>query len=416
MGQFIIHEPRFMNRTAVCLVMLLLAALPDAMFAPALNTILVDRYEVAIEHGFWFMSINLVGMLLVLPLLPRLRRAVSPAMLIAVAGLANGVLYGLMSLPIGLPATLVLRALEGAPDLVSLAVVLTLLGGSGQSDSGSGLRFGLAGTTMMLALFVGLIVGGFASGGGEDAAAPLRVFMIATVECVLLAVVAFAARHRLPGSGDVLKASERVKRDRKYPVWPAMVFMFSDRGLAGVLSVAGALYMETQLELSPRLTSSLLAMTVLLLAICNGPLGFLADNFGLLRIRAMAVAGYGLCFMGIALSTIMPMGWLVAMMGVMGLAGAGLIPTAFTLGSRHGSGATDMGLLQTAGQWGYFAAIAICGWLVSGKENVEAMEGSTWNLIFVLFGLAYLVLNAIAMLGIVWRRIARPSLSGSGST
>ncbi|MDG1898354.1 MAG: hypothetical protein P8I74_00660, partial [Phycisphaerales bacterium] len=156
-----------MNRTVVCLVMLLLAALPDAMFAPALNTILVDRYGVPIENGFWFMSVNLAGMLLVLPLLPWLRRTMAPAMLIALAGITNGVLYGLMALPIGLPATLVLRGLEGAPDLVSLAVVLSLLGQAGQSRTGSGLRFGLAGTTMMFALFVGLIIGGFSSGSGE---------------------------------------------------------------------------------------------------------------------------------------------------------------------------------------------------------------------------------------------------------
>ena len=407
MGHVIIHEPRFMNRTVVCLVMLLLAALPDAMFAPALNTILVDRYGVPIENGFWFMSVNLAGMLLVLPLLPWLRRTMTPAMLIALAGITNGVLYGLMALPIGLPATLVLRGLEGAPDLVSLAVVLSLLGQTGQSRSGSGLRFGLAGTTMMFALFVGLIIGGFSSGSGEDAGAPLRIFLIASVECGLLAVVAVAARRLFPRTAEVIQRTERAERDRKYPVWPAMVFMFSDRGLAGVLSVAGALYMETILDFSPRLTSSLLAMTVLLLAICNGPLGFLADNFGLLRIRAISAAGYGLCFMGIALSAWMPMGWIVAMMGFMGLAGAGLIPTAFSLGSRHGGGATDMGLLQTAGQWGYFAAIAICGVLVSASESDKGIAAEDWSLIFLVFGIAYLVLNLIAMVGISWRRLVR---------
>ena len=81
-----------MNRTAICLVMLLLAALPDAMFAPVLKTILVDRYGVGEESTFWFMSANLLGIILVLPVLPWLRRRIAPATLIAIAAICNGIL------------------------------------------------------------------------------------------------------------------------------------------------------------------------------------------------------------------------------------------------------------------------------------------------------------------------------------
>jgi len=389
---------------AICLVMLLLAAMPDAMFAPVLKTILVDRYGVGEASAFWFMSVNLLGIILVLPALPWLRRRMSPALLIAVAAICNGILYGVMALPIGLVGTLCVRGLEGAPDLVSLAAVLSLVsrGSEVRGDVNRGLRFGLAGTTMMVALVLGLLIGGLSSQGG-----PVAVFGIAAGECLLLAIVAITMSGFLPA---IHASPLPVDLDtaRRYPVWPAMLFMFADRGLGGALSVAGALYMQSILDLSPRLTTSLLAMTILLLAICNGPLGFLADRFGSLRIRVIAAAGYGCCFMGIALSDVMPLGWLIAMLSLMGLAGAGLIPTALSLGARHGGGTTDMGLLQAAGQWGFFAASALGGLVLHLNPGEEPLSASSWAILIVTYAAIYLALNVVGVLGIGWRRF-RPA-------
>lgn len=394
-----------MNRTAICLVMLLLAALPDAMFAPVLKTILVDRYGVGEEATFWFMSVNLLGIILVLPVLPWLRRRIAPATLIAIAAICNGILYGVMALPIGLVGTLWVRGFEGAPDLVALAAVLSLVsrGNESPQDDNRSLRFGLAGTTMMLGLFLGLLIGGLASGGGANV-----IFSIAAGECLLLAVVALAMSGSLPATVRAAPRLDDPVAARRYPVWPSMLFMFTDRGLGAALTVAGALYMQSILDLSPRLVSSLLAMTILLLAICNGPLGFLADRFGALRIRVIAAAGYGLCFMGLALSNVMPMGWLIAMMCLMGLAGAGLFPTALSLGARHGGGATDMGLLQAAGQWGFFAASALGGLVLHLKSGEEPLSPSSWTILFVAYAAVYLVLNVVGVLGICWRRL-RPA-------
>ena len=393
-----------MNRMAICLVLLLLAVLPDAMFAPVLKSILVDRYEVGEASAFWFMSVNLLGIILVLPALPWLRRRMAPAILIAIAAICNGILYAVMALPIGLVGTLCVRGLEGAPDLVALAAVLSLVsrGSEVRGDDNRGLRFGLAGTTMMMALVLGLLIGGLSSGSG-----PGVIFGIAAGECLLLAIVSITLSGFLPATHASPLPVDQDTASR-YPVWPAMLFMFTDRGLGGALSIAGALYMQSILDLSPRLTSSLLAMTILLLAICNGPLGFLADRFGALRIRVIAAAGYGICFMGLALSDVMPMGWLIVMLCLMGLAGAGLIPTALSLGARHGGGTTDMGLLQAAGQWGFFAASALGGLVLHLKSGEEPLSASSWAILFVTYAAIYLVLNLVGVLGIGWRRI-RPS-------
>lgn len=394
------------------MLLLLLAALPDAMFAPVLKTILVDRYDVGLEQAFWFMSVNLAGILLVVPLLPALRRAVPPVRLIVLAAVANGVLYALMALPLGLVPTLCLRALEGGPDLLVLAGVLSMIGREdGAIGAGHrGLRFGLAGSILMIALVCGLLVGGFLSRHGAGV-----VFGVAAIECLLLAVVAFAFRRVLPVATPVERSAGGTGR---YPIWPAMLMGFADRGLAGALTLAGSLYMVTSLGYTERLAGSLLAMNLFLLAICSGLLGIMADQFGVLRVRVVSAAVYGLCFIGLSLSAAMPMGWLVAMLCLMGVAGGGLVPTSYAIAYRHGSGSVDMGLLQAAGQWGYFAAIAIGGLVVGTHADelspvVESMSAASWSLLLVVYGLVYLGLNAVAVLGVL-RRIG--AASGTGPT
>ena len=117
----------------VCIyIMLLLGTMPDAMFPPVLNVLLLERYDVGVSSAFWFMSVNMAGVLAVLPFLPVLRRTMSPALLIATGAVLNGLCYWLMSLPLGVGWTLAVRAVEGAPDMVVLAGILALIARSGQ--------------------------------------------------------------------------------------------------------------------------------------------------------------------------------------------------------------------------------------------------------------------------------------------
>ncbi len=68
-----------------------------------------------------------------------------------------------------------------------------------------------------------------------------------------------------------------------------------------------------------------------------------------------------------------------------------------------------MGLLQTAGQLGYFAAIVISGIVLTGRPGESGLddvidERVVWTLLFVGFGVLYLLLNGIAIVGLLWRR------------
>jgi MFS family permease len=397
-------------------VMLLLGTMPDAMFPPVLNVLLLERYDVGVSSAFWFMSVNMAGVLAVLPFLPMLRRSMSPAVLIATGAALNGLCYWLMSLPLGLGWTLAVRAIEGAPDMVVLAGVLALIARSSGVEQ-RGFRFGLAGTVMLLGLAAGIISGGIF---GERF--PSGVFVVGAIECAVLAVIAVCLRTVLPAQGvQVGQAEDRARLRRRYPVWPAMLMLFADRGIAGALTVGGAVFLTYQLGLSTSTAGMLPAIPLLLMAVFNGPAGWLADRIGLVRVRVLACVVYGSSFVALAVGDDFGVWWLYAMFAVMGLAGAGLIPTSFALGSRAGGGTADMGLLQTAGQLGYFAAIVISGLVLTGipgeaglKDVVD--ERVVWSLLFAGFGTLYLLLNAVAVTALLWRRIRGAAAIGSGST
>ena len=446
-------------------VMLLLGTMPDAMFPPVLNALLLERYDVGVSSAFWFMSVNMAGVLAVLPFLPMLRRRLSPAVLIATGAVLNGLCYWLMSLPLGLGWTLAVRSIEGAPDMVVLAGVLALIARSGAEEQ-RGFRFGLAGTVMLLGLAMGIISGGIF---GERF--PSGVFVVGAIECAVLAIVAISLRSVLPERGvEIVKTDERTRLRRRYPVWPAMLMLFADRGIAGALTVGGAVFLTYQLGLSTSTAGILPAIPLLLMAMFNGPAGWLADRIGLLKVRIVACVFYGMSFLGLAVGDELGLLWLYAMFAVMGLAGAGLIPTSFALGSRAGGGTADMGLLQSAGQLGYFAAIVISGLVLTGRPGESGLDdvigaeqvgdqgrggytieivtedlpvdGSlsspdeigvsgqatdvlvvdlfgpegggldgfdervVWTLLFVGFGALYLLINCVALIGVRWRKMS----------
>ena len=127
-----------------------------------------------------------------------------------------------------------------------------------------------------------------------------------------------------------------------------MMMLFADRGIAGALTVGGAVFLTYQLGLSTSVAGMLPAIPLLLMAVFNGPVGWLADRLGLVRIRVVACIVYGVSFVALAAGNDFGFWWLYVMFAVMGLAGAGLIPTSFALGARAGGGTADMGLLQTA--------------------------------------------------------------------
>lgn len=386
-----------MIRLFSMMVLLFLAVLPDAMLPIALKTIAMDRYGVSAGQAHWFMAVNLLGAILVLPVLSLVWRKVPAWQLISVAGLLNAVFMAIMAFPIGWQATLVVRALEGSADLVSLSAILGLMGGG--TFASSGRRFGLAGMVMMLGLAMGALGGGVFSARSAPA-----VLLVSTLICLGLAAVSWLVRAELEDVRDrTMRVAKATLRSRwRLALWPSMFFSFGDRAMSAVISVTGVLYLMTVIGISSVRAGSLLLVSLLLMAIGSWPAGVLADRVGQLRVRIICVAGYGGAVAAMSLLDATEGRGLVILMIVLGLAGAGLIPTTYSLGTRSGGGVSDMGAIQASGTAGYFAGVMIAA-MQFPEEGMEVGRVA-FQRIFLGFAAGYMVLNMLGVAGLLrWK-------------
>ena len=157
-------------------LLLVLSAMPDTMAAPVLKELFVDRYGATVKEAQVFMAINLLGAVAAVPLLLWWRRRAEPVRMLVIASLADAVLLGLLSAPIGLWSSLAVRAAEGITDVVVFASLFDLVRRNSGPHAARGL--GLASTPLLLGLGLGAVAGGLAAqrvaGVSDDAASSSR--------------------------------------------------------------------------------------------------------------------------------------------------------------------------------------------------------------------------------------------------
>jgi len=272
--------------------------------------------------------------------------------------------------------------------MVTLAVLLGLLELGAASKAGR--RYGPA----TLAVLLGLAIG-FALGGVLVTTLQSKVFLIGAALSLLLAVAAGC-------SGGLLRREESIKSRGATAVryWPTLVFGFSDRALAAIVTVTATLYLVTFIGMPERMVGSVLAGVLVLMALGAWPAGLLADRLGPLPVRVVSVIGYVVGFAGLGAAEWLPDWAIVTSLGVMGLFGAGLAPSVYVLASRKTRGALDMGGVQAAGSAGYLIGLLSAGAILAvSPSSPGVFQG-------VLFGggTLYLLLNlpaVVAMAG--WR-------------
>jgi len=374
--------------------LLFLSSLPDAMVIPLLSELFVTRYGVSVAAAHWFMSINLLGALLALPLLRRLRTLTTPAAALALAAGANALFLGIMFLPIGFIATTGVRLLEGMADLIVFAILFDLAARTAP-DRHQGRRLGFAGTVLMLGLFSGAIIGGLAGG-----TAPHRVFLIGAGAMVAVAVVAWGAAsliggrtapHRRSASGVTRAAAPRLRH-----LWPPLAMAFSDRAIAGLITATLPLYFAARAAHTPLERGWLIGMPILMMALLACPAGWLGDRLGHWRLRAAAACVYAGAIACIPL--IADAGFLPALlaMTVVGLAGAVLLPSTLALTAASGQGTPAMGAYRAAGDVGYLIGIALAGTLLSiMSRSDQAQHSFTW--VILAFAAGHVLVTIITL-------------------
>lgn len=341
---------------ALAMGMLFLGALPDGTIAPLLHDLFVERYGVSAAAAHWFMAVNLIGALLALPLLARLRRVLPPSAMLAAAAALSALFLAAMALPIGFGWSLVLRIAEGAVDLAMLAILFDLLSKAGAQRT-RGARFGIAGTVLLLGVACGVIIG-----GGIARFSPAFVFCFGAAACFVVAAFSLTRAAWFDGlvrSCPVVNDTGAIEAaPSRTPLWPALLMVCTDRAVAGIVATTLLLYFAHVLEMTPAMRGGLLGGSILLLALGAWPAGLLADRVGHLRLRTLAAIVYAASIMAIpfiaatSVGQAWPVGLMIAM-ACFGLSGAALMPAGMALACRSGRGSVAMGAYHAGGNIGY---------------------------------------------------------------
>ncbi|MCZ6834554.1 MAG: MFS transporter [Planctomycetota bacterium] len=385
--------------------LLFASALPDAMVVPVLHDLMVVRYGVSPAASHAFMCINLVGAILVIGLIGRLRQlgtSGSPGKIIAVAALVNALLLALMALPIGFSLTLFVRFLEGAADLIVYAFLFDYLAKAGPNES-KGQRMGAAATCLMLGIATGIGLGGWI--GSIN---PVFALWIGAISCLFVAPIALQIRTIVVGeSSNETTADSQSQPSLRGPLWPSLVMMFSDRAVVGVLISTVPLFLASRAGLSSGEIGSLIGVSMLMTALGAWPAGRLSDRIGPLRLRLFAGLVYAIAFASIVFTAMESTTMLACAMLAFGIAGAALFASSLMTVVQSGLGPSGMAAYHTSGNLGFLLG-PVCAGL-----TLKYFGGPGIGVYVAIIGgtaLMHAISTTIVLFGtsLAWRRLKMP--------
>ncbi len=334
------------------LLLILLSALPDAMLVPVLRDLLVERYGASAQAAQAFLAVNLLGAALAIPLVRWLRRRWPAWTVAAVGAVADAALLGLMWLPIGFPATLAARLVEGVADVATFAALFQMLGTVG--GRGSAWRMGVGASVLIGGLGGGAVLGGQAV--RASASGPTVAFVLGAACCLATGLGALLGSRILDRAAPASERPERAPGGGGGRIWPMLLMAASDRATGAALTAVFASFLARNLGYDPAERGRLVGLPLLLMALGAAPAGWLADRLGAMRFRTVAAFVYAACFAQVAWlgsSTVA----LSAVLLLLGLAAAPLLPASLALTVRSGRGTAGLAAFRAAGDGGYFVGI-----------------------------------------------------------
>jgi MFS family permease len=360
------HRPgyRAVVQRLVCLL-IFLSALPDAMVVPVLKDLMVDRYGVTRTQAQAFLLVNLIGAALAVALMPRLQRSVTPLRLLVMASVADAVLLSAPWFPLGWSGTMVVRTLEGVPDAITFGLLLQLLGRSGRGSVPA--RLGLGSMVLLGGVGCGMALGGLAGklvGPGQERV----VFLLGAASSALVAVLVLVRSSSIAGATEptdeghaAITAAARgssASVPASVPPWVVLSMAFVDRATGGVLTGTLSLFLAGFFPYDASERGWMVGLPLLAMAAGAWPAGAAAARIGTLQVRLVAGMTYAAAlavvpFVGDA----QPL--LVALLAVLGLAGAALLPTSLALEHAVDRGAAGFTAFATSGGIGYASGAVI---------------------------------------------------------
>ena len=362
--------------------LLVAAAIPDVLPYAGLASLVGERFQKSDAEVQLFAVAALMGALLAVPLIRRVRDS-SPRRVFAVAALVQAFAIALMALPVSWELLLLLRGLQGGADLLTLVTLTTVVASHAR---GTGRGFGASGSAIFCGLAAGLVGGGLLA-----ASYPLIVFPLSAAISLLLALAAFG----LPA---LHVAARQVRATRIFDrrILFGGAFAASDRMIPGMVTVSLPLLLVATMDASPTVIGIVLGAPLLACAMGGYASGILIDRIGGVSGRLIGVPLQGLGLSLVVLSegvlSVLLIGTLLMALGAMIL-----LPTSLVLGTGRRTDQIEVdavGGIQAIGQGGHLAGVSV-GFILTAVAG----EVTTWGVLGVV--LFYLAWNA----GFLWRLV-----------
>lgn len=345
-----------------------LLLLPVTLPVPVLRALVLERFSVTDAQATWFMAANMLGGLLVAPLIGRLGdRSIDRRRLAITVILADALLLLGMAWPLSFAEFLALRVIEGMAHIAALTLVMALCADAAGERRGRAM--GMIGGGLTLGVATGASVGGIL--GKHDPTATLQI------GAAVLAVAAVVATISLP-PGRILDRSDRASvppGTRRRLLLP-LAFAFLDRFTVGFFTSGFPLFLAGVHHVARPQIGMLLGAFLFPFALLSYPFGKLAERRSATTLVAVGSAVYGAL---VALVGVLPPAWLWALMPALGLASAVMfVPTLlFLLERAPGLGrSTAMAAFHGAGSAGFLLGPLCCGAIVAAVG--DAPRGYAW--------------------------------------
>ena len=334
-----------------------------------------------------FMGVNMMGAVVGAPLLSLIadRTGRRKSFAIVLAFLDAICLFG-CAFVTQLPLLMVLRFVQGAINVGALSILF----GAVRARSTRGVHggsVGMAGAALVFAVAAGAPIGTSLLPLGPRAplmtAAALELF-------VMIGTWMLPDWSTVPTGRVSLAAVLRSQPHLKLP----MIWVGVERFAVGCFVVTFSLYAHARLGISDQRIGALMSWFVLPFAFATYPMGRLADRMNRAALVAMGLGVYGLCFLGLGLSSTAGLPALLCLTGIASASiyapglclGAGLVPSELR--------ATAMGFLNASGSLGMMFGTALAG-IVSGILKHHGWGAKSYVAVFFMAGAASL----LALLG-----------------
>ncbi len=373
---------------------------PETLPVPVLRGLVVERFDVSVSLATLFMVANMIGALIVTPLIGlHVDRTGRRRRLCLWALFADAVLMQALTHATAYPTFLVLRLLEGAAHIGALTLVMSLV--ADRAGKRKGRALGAVGAGLTLGVATGAVIGGLL---GKDQ--PVMTLHWASM---LLAVAAVLAIWLLPA--DIATRNEHSYREllvavRRQPGLRApLLLALIDRFTVGFFTTGFPLLLADLHNADHPTIGKLLGAFLFPFALLSYPFGRAAERWSRLRMVAIGSLVYGLAVVTVGFA---PTEALWFIMPICGIASAVMfIPTLLWLLDRaQGIGrSTAIAAFHTAGSLGFLLGPLCCGELIAiGSATGNDADG--YMLAFAVAGSVEIV-GATVLLTIVLRRRAQ---------